>query len=81
MTWRVISARPSVKVAFLRVPGWPYDGLWYINRLVDFSFIMDMVLQFNLAYNMDAHTTSLVGGLLRTSTRPALCSDEPSLRV
>jgi hypothetical protein len=32
----------------LRQPEWPFDGLFYVNRVVDGCFVIDMILQFNL---------------------------------
>lgn len=49
-----------VEVAFLRQPQWPFDRLFYVNRVVDACFFLDMLLQFNMAYNSSSHMTIII---------------------
>ena len=49
-----------VEVAFLRQPEWPFDSLWYVNRVVDGWFVLDMFVQFNLAFKVNKHTDTYV---------------------
>ena len=59
-----------VEVAFLRQPEWPFDGLFYINRVVDFTFVIDMLVQFNLAYPVsNSHSSYLITNRWKISKR------------
>jgi hypothetical protein len=58
-----------VEVAFLRPPEWPFDGLFYVNRVVDGCFVIDMCLQFNLGYNFGVHASNVITDRWKIITR------------
>ena len=60
------------EVTFLDVnPNGPYVGLFYINRLVDIFFVIDIILTFHMIYKVNApHVTTSDSRARRSRGQP-----------